>query len=229
VASAVTAVTFALGLGCAWYLAKEVSGKKQMTLLFLLVLPFWTSSLARLYGWFFLLGASGPVSRGLAALGAIPEPKTLLFNGPVFFLGLVYNTLPYMVLPLYGVLSRLDDDCLQAAADLYARPRDLWIRVILPLSAPGWMAGAVIVWISALGDFITAEVLYGSKKVFTANLIQSQFLVARNWPLGSALTLTLLAAVALALGAGYVLTRRCLPHVFRKNELLLGFESGAAG
>lgn len=224
----VTLACFILGLSSAFHLAKKIPKKRQYFFLFLLTLPFWTSSLSRLYGWYFLLGAHGPINSLLMQVGLIHEPLPLLFNTGACFVGLLYNNLPYMILPVYGVLSRMDNDLLEAAQDLFAGKWQLWRHVIIPLAAPGWIAGGLLVLIASLTDFITIEVLSGAKHLFAASLIQNQFLIVRNWPLGSALTLAFFLMSLAVLGLGLGLLSKKFPYALRRERLLSELGEGLA-
>jgi spermidine/putrescine transport system permease protein len=157
------------------------------------ILPFWTSFLVRLYAWIFLLRQEGLVNLALGALGIPPLP--LLYNDFAVMLGQVYGELPFMILPLYASIEKLDGSLLEAAADLGATPfRRLW-RVTLPLTAPGITAGCLLVFIPSLGAFLAPDLLGGGRTAYIGNLVQSQFAVARDMPFGSALSFLLTLAV----------------------------------
>jgi spermidine/putrescine transport system permease protein len=159
------------------------------------VLPFWTSFLVRTYAIMFLLRDSGPVNATLIALGLIDEPLTLLYTPGAVLAGLVYGYLPFMVLPLYASLEKLDPALLEAAEGLGARPVARFLRVTLPLSLPGLVAGSLLVFIPSLGAFLTPELLGGARQVMIGNLVQQQFGAARDWPFGSAASFILMALV----------------------------------
>ena len=160
-----------------------------------MILPFWTSFLVRTYAWMFLLRDTGLINTALQALGLIREPLPLLYNDGAVLLGLVYGYLPFMVLPLYATLERLDPALLEAAADLGARPWTTLTRVLIPLSAPGIRAGAMLVFIPCLGAYLTPDLLGGGRTVMIGNLVQNQFTTARDWPFGSAVSMLLMALV----------------------------------
>jgi len=141
----------------------------------------------------------------LQSLGVIREPLPLLYNSGAVILGLVYGFLPFMVLPLYATLERLDPSLLEAAADLGARPWDTLMRVILPLCAPGIRAGAILTFVPCLGTYLTSDLLGGSKTVLIGNLVQNQFTASRDWPFGAALSLALMA---IAIGLLFSVRRR---------------------
>lgn len=193
VAGAATALCLALGFPLALFIAE--SGPRKGLFLNLVILPFWTSFLIRTYAWVFLLRDTGLFNTALQALGVIREPLPLLYNDGAVILGLVYGYLPFMVLPLYATLERLDRSLLEAAADLGARRWAAFWRVTVPLAKPGIRAGVVLVFIPCLGTYITSDLLGGSKTVLIGNLVQNQFTSARDWPFGSAASLALTAVV----------------------------------
>jgi spermidine/putrescine transport system permease protein len=173
----------------AYWLGLRVSSRWRNALLVLVILPFWTSFLVRMYAWIFILRSEGLVNLFLAGLG-IP-PLNLLYNDMAVMIGQVYGELPFMILPLYASLEKLDRSLLEAAADLGAGPsRALW-RVTIPLTAPGIVAGCVLVFIPSLGAYLAPDLLGGARTVYIGNLIQSQFAVARDMPFGSALSFIL--------------------------------------
>ena len=193
-----TLLCLALGYPLAYYMALY-GGRRRSLLLLLVVLPFWTSFLVRTYGWIFLLRDTGLINTILTRLGLIQVPLPLLYNQGAVLAGLVHGFLPLMVLPLYASLERLDRSLLEAAADLGAAPAARLLRVTLPLTAPGIYAGSVLVFVSALGAYLTPELLGGGKSVLLGNLVQNQFTTARDWPFGSAISLLVLAVVGAAL------------------------------
>jgi spermidine/putrescine transport system permease protein len=197
IAGASTLISLLLGFPLALFISR--AGKRKNLYLSLVILPFWTSFLVRTYAWMFLLRDTGLVNSTLQKLGIIHDPLPLLYNDGAVILGLVYGYLPFMVLPLFGTLERLDRNLLEAAADLGARPWTTLLRVVLPLSAPGIRAGVILVFIPCLGAYLTPDLLGGGKSVMIGNLIQNQFTTARDWPFGSAISLALMAVVMLLL------------------------------
>lgn len=171
------------------------SPRRKNLYLQLVMLPFWTSFLVRTYAWLFLLRDTGLVNSILQKLGIIHTPLPLLYNDGAVLLGLVYGYLPFMVLPLYATLERLDPSLIDAAADLGARPWATFLRVIVPLSRPGTIAGAVLVFIPCLGAYLTPDLLGGGRTVLVGNLVQDQFTAARDWPFGSAISMLLMLLV----------------------------------
>jgi spermidine/putrescine transport system permease protein len=197
IAAAATALCLLLGFPLALFLSR--AGKHKNLYLSLVILPFWTSFLVRTYAWMFLLRDTGLINTALEKLGLIRDPLPLLYNDGAVILGLVYGYLPFMVLPLYATIERIDRSLLDAAADLGARPWATLTRVVIPLSAPGIRAGAVLVFIPCLGAYLTPDLLGGGKSVMIGNLIQNQFTTARDWPFGSAVSLALMAIVMVLL------------------------------
>jgi spermidine/putrescine transport system permease protein len=190
---------FCLLLGFPLALFISRSGRRKDLYLSLVMLPFWTSFLVRTYAWMFLLRDTGMINTLLEKVGVIHSPLPLLYNDGAVILGLLYGYLPFMVLPLYATLERLDRNLLEASADLGARPWATLTHVTLPLCAPGIRAGAILVFIPCLGAYLTPDLLGGGKSVMIGNLIQNQFTTARDWPFGSAVSLALMAVVMLLL------------------------------
>lgn len=192
-----TSLCLLLGYPLALFIAR--SGARRNLYLNLVMLPFWTSFLVRTYAWMFLLRDTGLINTALLALGLIREPLPLLYNDGAVILGLVYGYLPFMVLPLYTTLERLDKSLFEAAADLGARPWVAFVQVMLPLSMPGIRAGSILVFISCIGTYLTPDLLGGSKTIMIGNVVQNQFTAARDWPFGAACSLVLMALVMLLL------------------------------
>jgi spermidine/putrescine transport system permease protein len=177
-------------------------------LLGLVVVPFWTSFLVRTYAWMFILRSEGLLNHLLLAGGLVSRPLALLYTQAAVMIGLVYGELPFMILPLYATLERLDRSLLEAAADLGAGwSAALW-RVTVPLCLPGIVAGTVLVFIPSLGQFVVSDLLGGARGMLIGNLIQNQFAVARDQPFGAALAFELTAAVLLLLLAWALAARR---------------------
>jgi spermidine/putrescine transport system permease protein len=197
IAGAATVLCLLLGFPLALFISR--AGSRKNLYLSLVILPFWTSFLVRTYAWMFLLRDTGLINTALQKLGVIHNPLPLLYNDGAVILGLVYGYLPFMVLPLYATLERLDRNLLEAAADLGAKPWVALTRIVIPLSAPGIRAGAILVFIPCLGAYLTPDLLGGGKTVMIGNLIQNQFTTARDWPFGSAVSLTLMAIVLVLL------------------------------
>ena len=191
-----TAVCLLLGYPVAYLVAR--AGRWRAALLFLVVLPFWTSFLVRTFAMIFLLRDSGLVNTVLLRLGLIDATLTLLYTPFAVLLGLVYGFLPFMILPIYASLEKLDPTLLEAAETLGATPLAGFRRITLPLSLPGVVAGCFLVFIPAMGSFLTSDLLGGAKQLMIGNLIQNQFAAARNWPFGSAASFVVTALVLVA-------------------------------
>lgn len=186
-----TTACIVMAFPAAWMLRK-VGGRARTVLLLALVLPSWTNLLVKNYAWIVLLRREGAVNTALTRLGLISEPLPLLFNEGAVVVGLVHTFLPFMVLPLFVSLEKMDPALLEAAQDLGA---DAWARfraVVLPAAAPGLAAGSILVFIPALGAFVTPDLLGGPQGMMVGNLIQNQMLLTRDWPFGSALSLWLM-------------------------------------
>jgi spermidine/putrescine transport system permease protein len=196
-AFATTVLCLVTAYPVAYWLGLKVPERWRSALLVLVILPFWTSFLVRMYAWIFLLRSEGLVNITLAGLGL--PPLNLLYNDFAVMIGQVYGELPFMILPLYASIEKLDRSLLEAAADLGAGPsRALW-RVTVPLTAPGIVAGCVLVFIPSLGAYLAPDLLGGARTVYIGNLIQSQFAVARDMPFGAALSFLLSLTVLLLL------------------------------
>ena len=191
-----TLICLVLGYPVAYVIAR--SGRWKNLLLFLVVLPFWTSFLVRTFAMIFLMRDTGLINTWLLKLGLIGEPLTMLYTPFSVMTGLVYGFLPFMILPIYASLEKLDNSLLEAAEVLGARPAARFRQVTLPLSLPGVVAGSLLVFIPALGSFLTSDLLGGAKELMIGNLVQNQFASARNWPFGSAASFILMALVLVA-------------------------------
>jgi spermidine/putrescine transport system permease protein len=192
-----TGVCLLLGFPLAYLIARAPK-RWQSLLLLLIIIPFWTNFLVRTYAWMFILRTEGFLNTMLLEIGMIDQPLNLLFTDTAVIIGLVYGYLPFMVLPLYAALERLDPAMIEAAGDLYASPRRVFTRVILPLAKPGVVAGCLLVFIPTIGAYVTPDLLGGARTLMIGNLIQQQYLIVRDWPFGSALSFVLMGGVLLA-------------------------------
>jgi spermidine/putrescine transport system permease protein len=199
-ASLTTIICLVLGFPLAYYIVR-LSPRWQAVWLMLIMIPFWTNFLVRTYAWIFILRTEGLLNTLLLGLGVITTPLDLLYTDKAVLIGLVYGYLPFMVLPLYATLERLDPAFVEAARDLYANQWSVFRRVIVPLTKPGIIAGCLLVFIPSLGAFLTPDLLGGARNMMVGNLIQHEYLVARDWPLGSAISLILLIIVMAAVVA----------------------------
>ncbi|MDR4480607.1 MAG: ABC transporter permease [Nitrospira sp.] len=213
-ASLTTAICFVLGFPLAYVIARSPA-RWQPVLLLLVMLPFWTNFLVRTYAWMILLRQDGLANRFLMGLGVVDAPLELLYTPTAVVIGLVYSYLPFMVLPLYVAVERLDPLLVEAAWDLYASRWSVFTRVVVPLTMPGIVGGCVLVFIPSIGAFITPDLLGGARSMMIGNLIQHEYLVVRDWPLGSAVSFVLMAIVM----AAVVLYYR---HADRTAEALEG-------
>ena len=166
--------------------------KTQNLIIKLVMVPFLTNSLIRTYGWITLLRKHGVINSALLGLGIIQSPLPLMYNYLGIIIGMVYTLLPFMILPVYSAVSKVDQNLLDAAEDLGAGKLAKFRRVYLPLTLPGAFNGSLMVFIPAIGYFFIADILGGGKAMIIGNLIKNQFLTARNWPLGAALSIFLL-------------------------------------
>ena len=192
-AAVATGICLLMGFPAALFIAR--SSRHRHLYLQLVLLPFWTSFLVRTYAWLFLLRDTGLINSVLLALGIIASPLPMLYNNGAVLVGLVYGYLPFMVLPIYAVLERLDPALPEAAADLGARPLATLFRITIPLSKPGIVAGSVLVFIPCLGAYLTPDLLGGGQTILIGNLVQNQFTTARDWPFGAAVSVILMMLV----------------------------------
>lgn len=214
-AAGTTLLCLIMGFPLAYYIARAAPRRQGIWLL-LVMIPFWTNFLVRTYAWMFILRTEGLFNTLLLKLGVITTPVELLYSNTAVVIGLVYGYLPFMVLPLYVALERVDRTLVEAAWDLYAtRWAVLW-RIILPLAKPGIMAGCFLVFIPSLGAFLTPDLLGGARSMMIGNLIQHEFLVARDWPLGAAISCLLMLFVVGMMGWSL---RASSPLSQRKQEL----------
>ncbi|MCG8365476.1 MAG: ABC transporter permease [Pseudanabaenales cyanobacterium] len=189
-----TAACLLIGYPLAFFIATQPP-RWRSALLLLIIIPFWTNFLVRTYAWIVLLRTEGVVNVLLQSLHLINEPLTLIFTPFAVAIGLIYGYLPFMVLPLYSTLERFDFSLVQAAQDLGANDLRTFWRVVLPLTMRGVVAGSLLVFIPSVGAFITPNILGGAKTMMLGNLIQNQFLQARNWPFGSTISVVLMVIV----------------------------------
>ena len=195
-----TLICLVIGFPTALYMAMQPERRRNL-LVFLVTVPFWTNLLVRNYAWILLLRNGGVIDWTLIRLGITSQPLDVLYTPLATGIGLVYSFLPYMILPIYVSLEKLDRRLIEAAFDLGANRWRALRRVILPLAMPGIVGGAILVFVPGLGAFISPELLGGAKSMMIGSLIQQQFGQSRNWPFGAALSFVLLALVLLALMA----------------------------
>ncbi|MBB2943092.1 spermidine/putrescine transport system permease protein [Actinoplanes lutulentus] len=198
IAGVTTVLALLLGFPTAYVIAR-LPGKWKTIALVGLVLPFWTNFLIRTYAWIVLLSPAGMINDALTGWGLIDEPLQLLYTKPAIVAGLLYAYLPLMVLPLFAALEKQDDQLLEAAANLGARPAKAFLTVTLPLTLPAVITGCVFVFVPSIGNFVVPELLGGGQTAMVGNLIRDQFLKARDWPFGATLALILVAMLMLLL------------------------------
>lgn len=185
------------------FIMTKINAKYRPFLMFLLVLPFWTNSLIRIYGMKVFLGVKGILNEVLLSIGLINEPIRILNTEVAVIIGLVYLLLPFMILPLYSAIEKLDLRLLEAAKDLGANAFQRFVKIIIPLTMPGIVSGCLLVLLPAMGMFYVADLLGGAKVLLVGNVIKSEFLVSRNWPFGAAISIGLTVLMALLIFVYY--------------------------
>jgi spermidine/putrescine transport system permease protein len=190
-----TVICLAVAYPFAYFLATRTPTVRNIMLVFVMI-PFWSNFLVRNFAWRVILGTNGPLSRTTEAVG-LGETR-ILFTPTAVVLGLVYGFLPFMILPLYAAIERIDLGLVEASRDLYASGWQTFRRVLLPLSMPGVIAGSILVFIPSLGAYVTPEILGGAKTTLLGSYIVTQFLTARNWPVGASLSFTLTVVMLFA-------------------------------
>ncbi len=202
-----TLICLLIGYPFAWALSR-VGKQRQVLLIFLLIVPFWTNSLVRTYALKLLLATNGLINNALMSMGLIDEPVKMLYTEAAVIIGLVYLLLPFMILPLYSVFDDLREELLMASHDLGAGRLATFVHVIVPLTLPGVLAGVMLVLLPAMGLFFVPDILGGSRNLLVGNVIKNQFLDARNWPFGAAASIVLTLAMAVLLLAHRLSKRR---------------------
>ncbi len=187
-----------IGFPTAYFIASKPANQRNLWL-FLITLPFWVNLLIRTYAILLIIRDEGIINLSLMWTGAIDRPIGILYTDTAIFMGLIYSYLPFMVLPLYASLEKLDFRLVEAAYDLYASRLKVLRHVIVPMAKPGIVAGCILVFIPALGAYITPDLLGGGKKLMIGNLIALQFGGSRNWPFGAAAALILMVVVMVSL------------------------------
>ena len=206
-----TLICAALALPAAYVIA-QAGGRMKAVLIYLVTLPFWVSMIVRVYAWIIILGNDGVIEKTLRGLGLVTDIDSLLFNDAAMLTGLVYSYIPLMILPVFASIEKLDPALIEASHDLYG---SRWVtarRVILPLTMPGLIAGAILVFVPCLGAVLEPILLGGGKAMLMGNLIQTQFGGGRNWPFGAAIAVVLMALVMIFLMLNALRARRELRH-----------------
>ncbi len=193
IAGGATLICLFLGYPMAYYIAQQEE-RRQTHFLMLVILPFWTSFLLRVYAWIGILSPKGFINNFLIKIGLISDPLPMLYNNFGVLVGMVYCYLPFMILPLFSALAKFDTQLLEAAADLGARPIKSFLRVTLPLTKTGIISGCVLVFVPAMGEFVIPELLGGNKTMMLGKLIWIEFFSNRDWPVASSIAVIMLLA-----------------------------------
>lgn len=202
-----TLLCVCIGYPVAYFIGRSTEARRNQ-LLTLVMIPFWTSFLIRTYAWITILNQEGLLNGMLLYMKIITEPLEILYTPAAVIIGLTYSYLPFMILPIYGSIEKLDGSLIEAALDLGAGPFRVFSQVVIPLTMPGIVAGILLVFVPAIGMFAITELMGGGRVPMVGNVIQNQFLQARDWPFGAALGVTLIALFAVA----FVLTVRATSY-----------------
>jgi len=181
------------------YIIANKKMKMRNFLILFIILPQWTNFLLRTYAWMSILKDNGPINAFLINIGLIKEPLTLLYTDGAVLMGMIYNFLPYMILPIYTVILKIDKAYVEAARDLGASGSTTFRKIILPLSMPGIVSGIIMVFMPAISTFVISDLLGGGHSMLMGNLIQNQFLAARNWQFGSAISMILIFIILITM------------------------------
>lgn len=206
----VTILTFLVTFPVAFYVTKVVSPRLTGFLTILLLMPFWVSELVRVYGWMILLRESGVINHLLVSSGLIRMPVEMLYNDISMVMGLVYTSMLFMVVPLISSLQGMDDSLIEAAYDLGASPLTIFYRIIIPYAAPGITSGSIVVFMLALGNYLTPKLMGGKNSLWFTEQIYNQFIASFNWNQGAAFGFLLLILSSLIIWAGLKISRQNL-------------------
>ncbi|MBU3208130.1 ABC transporter permease [Clostridium algidicarnis] len=201
-----TAICLVFAYPFAFFIGRSPK-KFRGPLIMLVMLPFWTNSLIRTYAWIILLRTEGIINSYLIKLNFISEPLKLLYTNTSVLIGMVYMMFPFMVLPIYSSVEKIDKSLIEAASDLGANPFKNFAKIIWPLTMPGVMAGALLVFVPTLGYFFIPDLMGGSKVILISNLIKNQYLMARDWPFGSAISVILIIVMLIIIGGYFKITK----------------------
>ncbi|MEM9630312.1 MAG: ABC transporter permease [Pseudomonadota bacterium] len=204
----VTAFSVVIGFPCAYVLAKVIRGRSREALFLLVILPFWSNSLVRIFSWAIVLRGNGILNTAVNAILPWDVHVNLMFSPTAIVIGLVHSYLPYVILTSYLALQAIDDTLIEAARSMGAPRRTILTRLILPLAAPGIIAGAVLIFVPVVGSFMEPRLLGGRFGTYYGTVIEDQFVAVFNWPLGAALSFILLAVVLAILAAFSPILRR---------------------
>ncbi|MBQ3920632.1 MAG: ABC transporter permease [Firmicutes bacterium] len=191
-----TAIDMVLGYAFGYFMARREPAKRRLLLL-LVMIPFWTSSLMRLYGWVIIFRANGTLDTVLMGLGLTSEPLKLLYTYPAVVVGMIYALLPFMILSVYTSVEKMDWSLVEAARDLGASPAKAFFTVTLKLTLPGLLTGVILTFIPSIGLFFVADILGGNKVVLVGNVIQEQLMKVHNWPFAAAMAVVLMIMTSL--------------------------------
>ena len=217
-----TVLCLVIGAPVAYWIAVKAPPSKRGLLLALVMVPFWTNFLVRTIGWQVILAPEGWLSQLLQGIGVIPGPLDLLYSRGAVLLGVVYNYLPLMILPLFVAFDRVPGPLREASKDLGAGSVSTFLRVTVPLARPGIIAGVLLVYIPLMGDYITATVLGGAKGNMIGQVVASQFQTAQNWALGSAMAVLLIIVIMLSIAIAAGLLWLVTLPLRQRNRLVLG-------
>ncbi len=206
----VTVLTFLVTFPVAFYITKVVSLRLTGFLTILLLMPFWVSELVRVYGWMILLRESGVINHLLVSVGLIDAPIEMLYNDISMLMGLVYTSMLFMVVPLISSLEGLDDSLIEAAHDLGASPLTIFIRIVIPYAAPGITSGSIVVFMLALGNYLTPKLMGGKNSLWFTEQIYNEFIASFNWNQGAAFGFLLLLLSSVIIWTGLKLSRQKL-------------------
>jgi spermidine/putrescine transport system permease protein len=196
----VTVICVLIGFPCALVLAKSIQGRSREALFLLIILPFWSNSLVRIFSWAIVLRGNGILDLAVNAILPVDVRLNLMFTSTAVVTGLVHSYLPYVILTSYLAIQAIDDSLIEAARSMGARRTTILWRIILPLSLPGLIAGAVLIFVPVVGSFMEPRILGGRFGTYYGTVIEDQFVAVFNWPLGAALSFILLAVVLTILG-----------------------------
>lgn len=206
----VTILTFLVTFPVAFYITKVVSPRLTGFLTILLLMPFWVSELVRVYGWMILLRESGVINHLLTSAGLIDAPIEMLYNDITMLMGLVYTSMLFMVVPLISSLSGMDDSLIEAAHDLGASPMTIFYRIIVPYAAPGITSGSIVVFMLALGNYLTPKLMGGKNSLWFTEQIYNEFIASFNWNQGAAFGFLLLALSSIIIWTGLKISKQQL-------------------
>ncbi|MGW8195367.1 MAG: ABC transporter permease [Desulforhopalus sp.] len=206
----VTVLTFVVTFPVAFYVTKVVSPRLTGFLTIMLLMPFWVSELVRVYGWMILLRESGVINHLLTSLGLLDAPIEMLYNDVSMVMGLVYTSMLFMAVPLVSSLEGLDDSMIEAAHDLGASPFTIFIRIVIPYAAPGITSGSIVVFMLALGNYLTPKLMGGKNSLWFTEQIYNEFIASFNWNQGAAFGFLLLVLSSIIIWIGLKVSRQQL-------------------